>query len=134
MDALSDVLDSVKLKAVVYQKVRCSKVSWGVEAPQDSYSQFWQLLKGSCYLRVPGEKIIKMNEGDFVFIPHGSTHRISGKPENTCVPASQYTKALLSGKPLFQGKEEETLLIGGHFEFTSSVQHPFIKSYPKSYG
>lgn len=131
MDALSDVLNSVKLKGVVYQKVRCSKASWGVEAPQDSYSQFWQLLKGTCYLRVPGEKIIKMDEGDFVFIPHGSTHRISGKPENTCVPASQYTKALLSGKPLFQGKEEETLLIGGHFEFTSSVQHPFIKSLPK---
>jgi AraC-like DNA-binding protein len=130
MDALSDVLDSVKLKAVVYRKVRCTS-AWGVEAPQDSYSQFWQLLKGSCDLRVPGENIIKMAEGDFVFIPHGSTHRISGRPDTTCVPATQYTKALLSGKPLFQGKETETLLIGGHFEFASDVQHPFIKSLPK---
>jgi AraC-like DNA-binding protein len=82
-------------------------------------------------LRIPGEEIIKLNVGDFVFVPHGSTHRISGKPQNACVPASQYTKALLSGKPLFQGKDEETILIGGHFEFTSSIQHPFIKSLPK---
>ncbi len=130
MDALSDILNSVKLKAVVYQKVRCTS-SWGVEAAQDSNSQFWQLLKGSCYLRVPGKAVIKMNEGDFVFIPHGSTHCISGKPDTTCVSAAHYTKALLSGKPLFQGKEKETLLIGGHFEFASNVQHPFIKSLPK---
>lgn len=130
MDALSGILDSVKIKAVVYPKFYFTS-SWGIEIGQDSYSQFWRLSKGTCYLRVPGEKAIKMNVGDFVFIPHGSTHRISGKPNNACVPASQYGKALRSGKPLFQGKEEETILMGGHFEFTSSVQHPFIKTLPK---
>lgn len=130
MDALSGILDSIKIKAVVYPKFHFTS-SWGIEIGQDSYSQFWRLSKGTCYLRVPGEKVIKMNVGDFVFIPHGSTHRISGKPNNACVPASQYGKALRSGKPLFQGKDEETILMGGHFEFTSSVQHPFIKTLPK---
>lgn len=130
MDALSGILDSIKIKAVVYPKFHFTS-SWGIEIGQDLYSQFWRLSKGTCYLRVPGEKVIKMNVGDFVFIPHGSTHRISGKPNNACVPASQYGKALRSGKPLFQGKEEETILMGGHFEFTSSVQHPFIKTLPK---
>jgi AraC-like DNA-binding protein len=130
MDALSGVLESAKLKTVVYPKLHFTS-SWGIEIEQDSRSQFWRLLKGICYLRVPGEKVIKMNVGDFVCIPHGSTHRISGKPNTTCVPASQVGKALQSGKPLFQGKDEETILMGGHFEFTPSVQHPFIKSLPK---
>jgi AraC-like DNA-binding protein len=130
MDALSGVLESVKLKALVYPKLRFTS-SWGIEIEQDSRSQFWLLLKGTCYLRVPGEKVIKMNVGDFVFIPHGSTHRISGKSNNTCMPASQFGKAFQSGKPLFQGKDEETILMGGHFVFTPSVQHPFIKSLPK---
>lgn len=130
MDALSGVLESAKLKAAVYPKLHFSS-SWGIEIEQDSRSQYWRLLKGTCYVRVPGEKVIKMNVGDFVFIPHGSTHRISGKPNTTCVPASQFGKALLSGKPLFQGNDEETILMGGHFEFTPSVQHPFIKSLPK---
>ena len=130
MDALSGVLESAKLKTVVYPKMHFTS-SWGIEMEQDARSQFWRLLKGSCYLRVPGEKDIKMNVGDIVCIPHGSKHLISGKPNTTCVPASEFGKAYHIGKPLFQGKDEETILMGGHFEFTPSVQHPFIKSLPK---
>ena len=130
MDALSGVLESVKLKAILYPKFRFTS-SWGIEMAQDFRSQFWLLLKGTCYLRVPGEKVIKMNVGDFIFVPHGSTHRISGKSNTACVPASQFGKAFHSGKPLFQGKDEETIIMGGHFEFAPTVQHPFIKTLPK---
>ena len=130
MDALSGVLERAKLKTVFYPKFLFSS-PWGVEMEQDSRSQFWKLLKGTCYLRVPGEKDIKMNVGDIVCIPHGSKHLISGKSNSTCVPASEFGKAYHSGKPLFQGRDEETILMGGHFEFTPSVQHPFIKSLPK---
>lgn len=130
MDALSGILDSVKIKAVAYPKFSFTS-SWGIEIEQDSFSQFWTLLKGTCYLRLPGEEAIKINVGDFVFVPHGSTHRISGKPNDICVPTSQFGKALRSGEPLFQGNDEETILMGGHFEFTSALQHPFIKSLPK---
>jgi AraC-like DNA-binding protein len=130
MDALSGVLESAKLKTVVYPKFQFTS-PWGIEMEQDARSQFWRLLKGSSYLRVPGEKVIKMNVGDIVCIPHGSKHLISGKSNTTCVPASEFGKAYHIGKPLFQGKDEETILMGGHFEFTPSVQHPFIKSLPK---
>jgi len=130
MDALSDVLDSLKLKGVVYQKIRFT-APWGVAIAQDQYSQFWRLLKGTCYVSIPGEEIIKMNEGDFILVPHGAAHRILGHPNNASVPSAQYVKALQNGQPLFQGNDEETLLIGGHFEFTSPVLHPFIQSLPK---
>ena len=131
MDALSDVLDSLKLKAVVYRKIRFT-ARWGVTVAQDQYSQFWRLLKGTCYVSIPGEELIKMNEGDFVLVPNGTGHRILGHPDNVCVPAAHYVRSVQCGQPLFQGNEEETLLIGGHFEFTSPVQHPFIKSLPKA--
>ena len=130
MDALSDVLDSLKLKAVVYQKIRFT-APWGVAVAHDQYSQFWRLIKGTCYVSVPGEPMIRMNEGDFVFVPHGAGHRILGHPDNASVPAATYVKALQCGQPLFQGTNDETLLIGGHFEFTSSVPHPFVQSLPK---
>ena len=131
MDALSDVLESLKLKAVVYQKIRFS-APWGVAIAQDQYSQFWRLLKGTCYVSIPGEEMIRMNEGDFVFVPHGAAHRILGHPGNASVPAASYVAALQCGQPLFRGNDEETLLIGGHFEFSSSVQHPFVQSLPKA--
>lgn len=97
----------------------------------DEFSQFWRLLKGTCYISVPGEDTIKMNEGDFIFVPHGAAHRVMSSPNSACVPAVDYVQSLHLGKPLFQGSEEETILIGGHFEFSSSVLHPFVHSLPK---
>ncbi len=93
MDALSDVLDSLKLKGVVYQKIRFT-APWGVCIAQDQYSQFWRLLKGRCYVSIPGEEMIKMNEGDFVLVPNGAAHRILGHPKNASVPAARYVSAL----------------------------------------
>jgi AraC-like DNA-binding protein len=134
MDLLSDILESIrlkKLKAVIYPKITVSKNSWGIEVPQDNSSQFWRLLNGTCYLKINGETAIKMKEGEIFFIPHGASHQISGDPKNKCVPAAQYGKALRNGTPLFKGSDEETVLMGGHFEIDPSFKHPFINSLPK---
>ena len=130
MDALSSILDNIKLKGVVYQKTRFS-TSWGVAVAEDLNSQFWRLMKGTCYVRLPGQPVTKMNEGDFVYVPHGSAHLISGAPDSVCVPSAQYVQSLRCGEPMFQGTDEETILIGGHFEFVSDNVHPFLKSLPK---
>jgi len=129
MDALSDVLDSLKLKAVVYQKTYFTG-PWGIAVAQDTYSQFWRLLKGSCYISVPGEEILEMKPGDFIFVPHGAAHRIMSHPDSVCIPSAKYVQSLRSGQPIFHGDENETVLIGGHFEFTSPVQHPFLQALP----
>ncbi len=131
MDALSDILNSIKLKPVIYRKAFITTTSWGIEMAEDANSQFWRLLKGTCYLTLKSGTPIKMDVGDIVFIPHGAAHSISGNPQNSCVSAAQYTRALLSGNPLFQGNEEETIMIGGHFEIGSDSQHPFINHLPK---
>ena len=130
MDLLSDILESIRLKAVIYPKIVLTEKSWGIEVSQDSSSQFWRLLKGTCYLRVKGEAAIKMKEGEIFFIPHGASHQISGNPKNACVPTSEYGKALRNGTPLFKGSDEETVLMGGHFEIDPSFKHPFIQSLP----
>jgi AraC-like DNA-binding protein len=129
MDVLSSILDSVKLKAVVYQQARFT-TQWGIQVAQDENSQFWRLLKGTCYIVMPGEEIIKMNVGDFVFIPHGSSHIICSKPGTPAMPSGYYVK-MREKQSLFEGDEEETVLIGGHFEFSSATQHPFLTSLPQ---
>ena len=130
MDLLSDILESIRLKAVIYPKIVLTDRSWGIEVAQDNTSQFWRLLKGTCYLRVKGEAAIKMKEGEIFFIPHGASHQISGNPNNKCVPAAEYGKALRIGTPLFKGSDEETVLMGGHFDIDPSFKHPFIHSLP----
>ena len=131
MDLLSDILESIRLKAVIYPKICVTKDSWGIEIPQDDRSQFWRLLNGTCYLKMNGETVIKMKEGEIFFIPHGASHQISGNPKNKCVPSAEYGKALRNGTPLFKGSDEETVLMGGHFEIAPSFKHPFINSLPK---
>ena len=130
MDLLSDILESVRLKAVIYPKIVLTDKSWGIEVAKDNNSQFWRLLKGTCYLKVKGASAIKMKEGEIFFIPHGESHQISGNPKNACVPTSDYAKALRLGSPLFKGGDDETVLMGGHFEIDPSFQHPFIQSLP----
>jgi AraC-like DNA-binding protein len=134
MDLLSDIIERIRLKrlkAVIYPKITVSKNSWGIEVPEDNSSQFWRLLKGTCYLKMNGATAVKMKEGEIFFVPHGAGHQISGNPKNECVPAAQYGKALRNGTPLFKGSDEETVLMGGHFEIDPSFKHPFINSLPK---
>lgn len=134
MDLLSDILESIrlkKLKAVIYPKITVSKNSWGIQIPEDNRSQFWRLLQGTCYLKMDGEIAIKMKPGEIFFIPHGASHQISGNPQNKCVPAEQYGKALRNGAPLFKGRDEETVLMGGHFEIDPYFNHPFVNSLPR---
>jgi AraC-like DNA-binding protein len=130
MDVLSSILDSVKLKAVVYQQTRFS-TPWSIRLEQDANSQFWRVLKGHCYIILPGQKPVKLNTGDFAFIPHGSAHIICSKPGLIAVAAAQYVQSLQNKKPLFRGDEDETIIIGGHFEFAQTNQHPFLTSLPK---
>ncbi len=131
MDLLSDILESVRLKAVIYPKIILTENSWGIEVPHDDRSQFWRLLRGTCYLKMGGETPIKMKEDEIFFVPHGAAHQISGHPKNECVPAEHYGRALRSGTPLFKGADEETVLMGGHFEIDPSFKHPFLISLPK---
>lgn len=96
MDALSDILENIKFNGVAYQKVEMSS-PWGFEIPQDENSQFWRLLKGTCYLKVPGEELKKLEVGDLVLIPHGSAHWMADEPDSTIMPALEFRKARQQG-------------------------------------
>jgi AraC-like DNA-binding protein len=130
MDALSAILESVKLKAVVYQKLVMYN-NWGLDMPQDNNSQFWRLLKGSCFLKVPGQDLLELNEGDLILVPHGAAHWIADHADSPRLPTPEFIKARQNGTHMFSGGGNETVLVGGHFEFSSNPVHPFIKDLPK---
>lgn len=129
MDALSQVLETIKLKGVVYDK-RVLSAPWGLDIPQNESSQFWRLLKGTCFLQVPGEPLLEMKEGDLVFVPHGAAHWIADRPGSRRISSLEYRKARDSGNPLFTGDGDTSILIGGHFEFDIRPAHPFLTDLP----
>ena len=73
MDALSTILDTTRLRSVVYSKFPL-EAPWGLDVVQDENSQFWRLVSGNCTVGTPDGRVIEMAEGDLVFVPHGSAH------------------------------------------------------------
>jgi AraC-like DNA-binding protein len=129
MDALSKVLETVKFKGIIYNKLEFS-APWGINVTEDYASQFWRLLSGKCVLQVPGEPLLELAVGDLVYVPHGSSHWIAGHASHHRVPALEFRQARDSGHPLFVGQEEPTVLLGGHFEFDMMPNHPFLTDLP----
>jgi len=129
MDALSTIVETIKLKGVVYNKlVNCAP--WGLDVAQDNNSQYWRLIKGGCVVGLGDGQIVEMSEGDLVFIPHGAAHWIADKATSLKMPAAEYSKARLAGLPVFRGDGDEMTIIGGHFQFGYQQVHPFLKDLP----
>lgn len=130
MDALSEILEVIKHKGIVYEKIDFS-APWGIELPDDSNSQFWRLIKGNCFVIIPGEITIEMKEGDTVLVPNGAAHWISDSTDSKRIPSAEFLKARDAGNPSFSGPGEKTIMIGGHFAFEKKPGHPFLKDLPK---
>jgi AraC-like DNA-binding protein len=129
VDALSTILEATKLESVVYKKLDVC-APWGLNIAQDNNSQYWRLIKGTCVLGLQSGQIIKMKEGDLVFIPHGSSHWIANKSTSRRIPATEYVKARDTGLHIFRSDGEQTTIIGGHFQFDEQPIHPFLKDLP----
>ncbi|WDF78098.1 AraC family transcriptional regulator [Mucilaginibacter sp. KACC 22773] len=129
MDALSTILDATSLRSVVYSKIPLS-APWGLDIIKDDNSQFWRLVSGSCSIGTPDGRIIEMDEGDLVFVPHGSAHWIADKPTSLRIPSPEFVKARRAGIPVFNTGGDVTTLIAGHFEFDYRALHPFLKDLP----
>jgi len=129
MDALSTILDTTRLRSVVYSKFPLA-APWGLDIVQDENSQFWRLVTGSCTIGTPDGRVIELAEGDLVFVPHGSAHWIADKATSLRMPSPEFVKARRAGIPVFNTGGEITTLIAGHFEFDYQPLHPFLKDMP----
>ena len=129
MDALSTILDTTRLRSVVYSQFPLA-APWGLDIVQDENSQFWRLLSGSCTVGSPDGRVIKLEEGDLVFVPHGSAHWIADKVTSLRMPSPEFVKARRAGIPVFNTGGEITTLVAGHFEFDYQPLHPFLKDMP----
>jgi len=129
MDALSTVLEAIKLRSVVYSKLPLT-APWGLDVIKDENSQFWRLVSGNCTIGSPDGRVIELAEGDLVFVPNGSAHWISDSATSLRIPSPEFVKARRAGIPIFTNGGDATILIAGHFEFDYQPLHPFLKDLP----
>ena len=91
MDALSDVLRTVRLTGAIFFDVHASE-PWVAETPQgeaiveamfpgsEHIICYHVITRGSCWAVLPGEPPIHLAAGDIIVLPHGDTHVLSSTP------------------------------------------------------
>jgi Cupin len=91
MDALSDVLKTVRLTGAIFFDVHASE-PWVAETPQgeaivgamfpgsEVLICYHVITEGNCWACIAGEPPIQLSAGDIIVLPHGDTHVLSSAP------------------------------------------------------
>src|SRR5262245_49669942 len=104
MDVLTDVLETIRVRAACYGRVEASG-AWGIDVAASDEAKFHIVLSGTCWLRVQDEELIELGPGDLAALPHGTAHSIVDDPK---------TEPIALEGLLAQRAEGETVLrIGG---------------------
>lgn len=134
MDVLSDVMNLMKFRGVLYFHTRFTG-TWGIRVPaHPGVARFHMTTQGHCWVRVDGEsEPVLLNPGDMAVVPHGAPHILSDGPQS---PVTHLDDVLLEtryggGELAFgSGGSHESRLVCGHFEFGTEVRHPLLLQLP----
>lgn len=133
MDALSDLLQSLRLKGGIYFNCELS-APWGMDIEQTSVAEFHIVVHGRCWLKVASEESrICLEEGDVVVFPHGHAHILLDAPQSVAasveaVIGSQKTENY--GPILYGGGGMPTHILCGYFEFDRKNHSPLLDALP----
>jgi AraC-like DNA-binding protein len=119
-DPLSEVIMLLQPNSV-YAKCISGAGAWGVHYSNFGQPSFCVVLEGSCLLKVDGQETIKLEEGNFVFLPTTPAFTLCGfepiLPDHIdpkLVPAQ--VDEVRHG---IQEGEADVRLLGGYFDFVS---------------
>lgn len=133
MDVLSDVLTSIHLGGGVHFHCEMS-APWGMTMPATSVAEFHVIVRGNCWLRLPGRpEPVALQGGDIVVFPHGGGHGLVDAPEREERPVAE----IVGGQNLEHfgpvthgGGGRPSSILCGYFEFDRDSLHPLVATLP----
>lgn len=138
MDMLAEALQSFQLHSTVLYRGTFG-APWGVEFSPKSKehcdASFHCVLTGQSFLHVEGTAAtaLALKAGDFVVIPHGTTHSLRDALSTPVRPIEQ-TRPSSSNNPSeglrYGGDGAETTLLCGTFSFRDGSTNPLVRSLP----
>lgn len=134
MDALSDILNTLRLTSSVYFR-KDFLAPWGMDVPRGEFAQFHMLTRGTCWIGVEGESSPRrLSPGDVIICPTGASHWLGDDPGSSRLPGAEVLAEYLAGMDSFAGPdtsvEAGAQLICGHFELNRRLDHPFLRALP----
>jgi AraC-like DNA-binding protein len=144
MDALSELLRTVKLSGALFYNSSCT-APWCLRAPQSRaflpyiraqashVIEFHHITAGRAYVRV-GEETTPLTEGDIVMMPHGDAHEMGAGNGGKPIDGNDALPALWTGRikfASFGGGGEETGLVCGYLACDGELIKPVLAGLPR---
>lgn len=134
MDALTDILNTLRLKSSLYFRTELS-APWGIQVPpKGRVARFHIAIRGQCWLRIDGqEEDVFMANGDLVIIPHGAGHILADSPETPPTDLADVFEEIAyagSGPLVYGGGGAGCCLVCGEFAFDERENHPLLDNLP----
>ena len=133
MDALTEVLNSVRVRSTVYCPVEIG-APWGLYVAKEAGAPFFILVKGSAFLVIEDLKIRRrLKAGDFIIITKQCACKVSDSPQSKIIDLQEWLRLNPPGPDgtfKVEGKGEITNFIGGTFFFENHESHPLLKVLP----
>ena len=134
-DVLSDVLDTVALKAAIYFRTDFHP-EFGIAVPAyGRAARFHLVVQGSCYVTLESGRQVRLQPGDLALVPNGSAHLLSSSEAAPGSPlADVMSQAGFTGSGPFvvgEGPDGASCqMVCGHFTFADGADHPLLRSIP----
>jgi AraC-like DNA-binding protein len=144
MDALSELLRSVKLSGAMFFDAEGSK-PWRIRAPPSKklgryvaanashVIEFHLVVEGAGYIQV-GDERTPFAAGDLVMVPHGDAHEMGNGSGAELQDSELALPALLQGgikRSRFGGGGEQTRFVCGYFACEAGLIRPVLAGLPR---
>lgn len=133
MDALTDILNTLRLSSSLYFRTELTS-PWGIEVPaKNNVARFHIVIRGHCWLQIDGKDSLYMANGDLVVIPHGASHILADTPHSQIRPFNEVleeTAYVGTGPLVYGGGGAGCCLVCGEFAFDDLGNHPLLANLP----
>ena len=131
-DALSQVLQDLRLAGAHY--CRCEVAEpWGIELPAQADATLHHVVRGRCWLQLPGTEPVLLAAGDVVLLPHGTGHRLLAQPGASSRRIEDLGAERLGGityRLRTGGNGPRSLLVCCGVSFDEPAVHPLLELMP----
>src|SRR5262249_15773210 len=133
MDALTEVLNSVRVRSTVYCPIEIG-APWGLYIAEEIGAPFFILVRGSAFLVIEELNIPRhLKARDLIIITKRCACKVSDSPKSEIIELQEWLRLNSTGpdgKYKVEGGGEITNFIGGTFFFENHESHPLLKVLP----
>ncbi len=133
VDVFSDVIGSIRAGRPAFCRTSGSG-AWGRSFDDFTGAGFHVLLRGACWLLLPGRTPLALSPGDVVLLPHGTRHGLSERPDRPLADlpreASLPSGADLRPEVPIDPAVAHADMVCGAYELQLRPLHPFLRALP----